>query len=64
MIFQISHITTHVRRYVDGTPMSEVTPGTFQYIHPPHHGHTKGTVVVMNDRLTSLSFHVSRPSDS
>ena len=27
-------------RYVDGTPMSEVTPVTIRYICPPHHGHT------------------------
>ena len=27
-------------RYVDGTPMSEVTPVTIWYIRPPHHGHT------------------------
>ena len=24
-------------RYVDSTPMSEVTPATIQSIHPPHH---------------------------
>ena len=28
-------------RYVDGMPTSEITPVTIQYIHPPHHGHTK-----------------------
>ena len=27
-------------RYVDGTPTSEVTPVTIQYIRSPHHGHT------------------------
>ena len=25
-------------RHVDGTPMSEFTPVTIWYIHPPHHG--------------------------
>ena len=29
-------------RYVDGTPTSEVTPVTIQYIHPPHHGYPLG----------------------
>ena len=32
--------------------------------HPPHHGHTKITIMGMNDRLTSLSFHVNQPSNS
>ena len=27
-------------KYVDGTPTSEVTPGTIPYIHPPHYSHT------------------------
>ena len=27
-------------RYVDGTPMSEVTPVTIRYIRPSHHGQT------------------------
>ena len=36
-------------KYVDGTPTSEVTPVTIRYIHPPHHGHPKVTVMVMND---------------
>ena len=27
-------------RYVNGTPTSEVTLVTIQYIRPPHHGHT------------------------
>ena len=27
-------------RYVDGTPMSEVTPVTIRYIRPSQHGHT------------------------
>ena len=31
---------TKLTRYVDGTPMSEVTPVTIWYICPPHHGHT------------------------
>ena len=31
---------TNVTRYVDSTPMSEVTPVTIRYIRPPHHGHT------------------------
>ena len=26
-------------RYVDGTPTSEVTPVTIQYLHPTHHGY-------------------------
>ena len=47
-------------RYVDGTPTSEVTPVTIRYIHPTHHGYPKVTIMVMNDRLTSLSFHVNR----
>ena len=51
-------------RYVDGTPTSEVTPDTIRYIHPPHHGYPKIRVLVMNDRLTSLSFHINQPSHS
>ena len=47
-------------RYVDGTSTSEVTPVTIRYIHPPHHGYPKVTVMVMNDRLTALSFHVNQ----
>ena len=45
-------------RYVDGMPTSEITPLTIWYIHPPHHG----WVMVMNDRLTSLSFHGNQQS--
>ena len=47
-------------RYVDGTPTSEVTPVTIRYIHPPHHGYPWVTVMVMNDRLTALSFRVNQ----
>ena len=50
-------------RCVDDMPTSEVTSVTIPFIHPPHHGYTKVTVMVINDRLTSLSLHVNRPSD-
>ena len=50
-------------RCVDDMPTSEVTSVIIPFIHPPHHGHTKVTVMVINDRLTSLSLHVNRPSD-
>ena len=32
--------TVFKTRYVNGTPTSEVTTVTIQYIRPPHHGHT------------------------
>ena len=51
-------------RCVYGTLTSEVTPVTVRYIHPPHHGYPKRLVMVMNDHLTSLSFHVNQPSHS
>ena len=51
-------------RYVDGTPTSEVTPVTICYIHPPHHGCPYVMVMVINDRLASLSFHANQPSQS
>ena len=44
--------------------MSEVTPVTIRYIHPPHHGYPYFMVMVMNDRLASLSFNVNQPSNS
>ena len=51
-------------RYVDGTPTSEVTRSlSGLHIHT-HHGHTKVNIMFMNGRLTSLSFHVNRPSHS
>ena len=37
---------------------------TVRHIHPPHLGHTKVTIMVMNDQLTSHSFHVNQPSNS
>ena len=52
-----SHFQT---RYVDGKPTSEITPVTIQYIHPPHHGYPQVMVMVMNDGLMSLSFHVNQ----
>ena len=51
-------------RYVDGTPTSEVTPVTICYMHTPHHGCPYVMVMVINDRLASLSFHASQPSHS
>ena len=48
-------------RYVDAMPKSEVTLVTIWYIHPPHHGHTKVNIMVINGGLTSLSFHANRP---
>ena len=51
-------------KYVDGTLTSEVTPVTIPYIHPPHHGHTRVNIMVMNGWLTSLSIHVNRPYHS
>ena len=51
-------------RYVDGPSTCEVTPVTIRCIHPPHNGQTKVNVMVMNGRLTSLSYHVHRPSHS
>ena len=55
----------HIRtRYVSRKPTSEVNLVTIQYIHPPHHGHTKVNIMVMNRWLTSLSFHVNQPSHS
>ena len=45
-------------------PTSEVTLFTTRYIHPPHYGCTKVSMVVMNGQFTSLSFHVNRPSHS
>ena len=47
-------------RYVDGTQTSEVTPVNI----PTSPWLPMGRVMVMNDRLTSLSFHVSQPSHS
>ena len=44
--------------------MSEVTPVTIQYIHPPNHGYSQVTVMIMNDRLISLSFYVNRTNHS
>ena len=38
-------LTPQITRYVDGTPTSEVTPVTIQYIHPPHHGNYKVKVM-------------------
>ena len=55
------HIDLVWTGYVDGLPISEVTPVINWYIHPPHHGHTNITVMVWNDRLTSLSFHINQP---
>ena len=51
-------------RYVDGTPMFEVTLVTVQYINPPQHGYLKVVDMVMNDQLASISFHVNQPSRS
>ena len=45
-------------RYVDGTPMSEVTPVTIRYVHHPCHGHGHEL------STPSLSFHVNQPSHS
>ena len=45
-------------------PTSEATPVIIRYIHPLHHGHTKVTLIVMNEWLTSISCHVNRPSHS
>ena len=50
-------------RYVDGTPTSEVTPVTIQYICPPHHGHTS-QYLGHEWWLTSFSFHVNQPCQS
>ena len=50
--------------YVDAMPTSEVTLVTIWYIHPPHHGHTNVNIMVINGRLTSLSFHANRPIQS
>ena len=52
-------VTTLLTRYVDSRPMSDVTPVTIWYIHPPHHDHTKVNIMVMNGWLTSLLFHVN-----
>ena len=57
-------VETLKTRYVDGTPTSEVTPVTIWYIHPPHHGHTKVSIMVMNRWLTFPSFHVNQASHS
>ena len=51
-------------RCVDGTPTSDVALFTIWYIHPPHHGHKKVTVMVINDQLALISFRVNRPSYS
>ena len=53
-----------ITRYFDGTLRSEVTPVTIWYIHPPHQGYSHVTVMVMNDRLTSLLFHLNQPTHS
>ena len=46
--------------YVDSTPTSEVNTVTSRYIRPSQHGNPKVTVMVMNDRLTSLTSPHSR----
>ena len=42
---------------------SEVNLVTIQYIHAPHHGHTKVNIMVING-LTSLLLNVNRPFHS
>ena len=59
MQLQIFHLNDKTR-CVNSMPMSQVTPA----IHPPHHGHTKVKIMVINDQLMSLSFHVNQPYDS
>ena len=39
-------------------------PVTIQYTNSPKHGQTKVLIIVMNDRFTSISFHVNRPNNS
>ena len=51
-------------RCVDGTPPTEVTLSPIWYIHPPNHGYTKITVMVVNDQLKPHLFHVNRPYHS
>ena len=59
------HLRLPSTRYVDGTPMSDVTQVNIWYIHPPHHGYLKVTVMVKNGWLASLSFHDNqRPHSS
>ena len=50
-------------RYVDGTPTSEVTPVTTQYIHPPHHGYPRSqSWSWMVDSQPFLSMSISTPT--
>ena len=51
-------------RFVNHTPTSEVTSVTICYVQPPHHVHTKVSVMFMNGRHASLWFHVNRPFHS
>ena len=51
------NISTNWTRYIDGMPTFEVTLVTIQYMHPPHHGHTKVYVMAMNGRLMSFLNH-------
>ena len=45
------HIRGTQYQYVDGTLTSEVTLVTIWYIHPPHHGHTKIIIMVINGQF-------------
>ena len=49
-------------RYVDGTPTSEVTPVTIQYISPPHHDDTRSiSWSWMDDSHPFRSMSIGRP---
>ena len=37
------------------------SPRLGTYIHPPHHGHLQVMLMVINNQLTSLTFHVNWP---
>ena len=64
MYFHVMFCVFYTTRYIDSTPMSEVTLVTILYIHPPNHGHKKVVLIGMNDQLTSLTFYVNKPSHS
>ena len=52
---------SHCTMQLDISTTHRRHPVTIQYIHLPHHGNPKVTVMVRNDRLISLLFHVIPP---